>query len=290
MSEKIKLQHYVPRFYLQSFSIKGRKNYLYCFDKSKSNKLLVNNKNISSETYFYDTSEDDDQHIEKAFSCLESLFNFVYDKLIATEDLSCLTSLEKLKMAYFVVTQELRTKEHRAVLEDMVKQATVALSKRSAPKELIDKIKLSKEGIKSLHMDQLKYVPDYVDIVSKMKWILLINRTSMPFWCSDHPVNRFNNIDTKPYANLGLLSRGIEIHFPLSPTLSLCVCDPDMFSIMPSRYEIMDVEALSFHNWLQVYYSTRYVFSDKDDFSLAEEIIKDNPSLRNIDRKRLSVD
>lgn len=95
--------------------------------------------------------------------------------------------------------------------------------------------------------------------------------------------------DARPLGNLGLLWRGIEIHFPLSPKISLSMCDPSIYHLLPSKYEIQDIQNTVFLNWLQVYYSTRYIFSDTDDFSLAEDIVGDNPSLGDIDRKRMFV-
>jgi len=111
MSNRIRAQHYIPRFYLRNFSIKGKEDYLYCFDKSKSKKFMVNVKNIGCESYFYDTCEDGEQQIEKAFCTIESLFNVPFANLVSMEDLSGLTPEEKTLMAWFVVTQELRTKE-----------------------------------------------------------------------------------------------------------------------------------------------------------------------------------
>ncbi len=123
-----------------------------------------------------------------------------------------------------------------------------------------------------------------------MKLSLFKNRTERPFWTSDHPVNRYNQIDARPHGNLGLQSKGITMYFPLTPKLSLCLCDPNVYGWLPSKYEIVDAENVMHQNSLQVYYSTRYVFSDSKDFSFAEKITRENPLLKNIDRKRLSVE
>ncbi len=294
MSRKIKLQHYVPRFYLHSFSIHGKEDFLYCFDKSKSSSFVVNIRNIASETYFYDTANEVTQRIEKMFSEAESLFKPVHEKIVLSEDLGSLTSEEKLSLACFVVTQELRTKERRETQKDMIRQLKERLAKEELSKELQERLRLeeleTEEGIKAFHLSTLKNAPLYTDIVLQMKWRLFINRTPMPFWSSDHPVNRFNPVDAKPYGNLGLLCRGIEIHFPLSPKLTLSMCDPSMYDLLPSKYEIDDIQNTVFLNWLQVCFSTSYVFSDTDDFSLAKEIVRANPSLRELNRKRVSVD
>jgi hypothetical protein len=259
---------------------------------------MVNSKNIGCESYFYDLSQDDDQQMEKTLGWAESLFCSAYNKLIATEDLGCLTSSEKISMACFVATQELRTKEHRAMLKNMVKaieEKTFQIAE-GFPKEKVREAveeKLgdpnSEEDIKYWQLSSLTNVRRYADIVCKMKWVLLINRTAMPFWSSDHPVNRHNDIDMRPYGNLGLSCKGIQIHFPLCPTASLSLLDPSMYASFPSYYEVKDIRNIEFANSLQVYGCTRYVFSNQNDFSLAEKMIKDSPSLADIDRKRVSA-
>lgn len=289
MSHKIKVQHYIPRFYLQSFSIKVKEDYLYCFDKSKSKKFVVNSRNIGCESYFYDTSEDVAQLNEKALSHFESLFKSVHKKLVTSKDLSVLTSKERLLMAYFVTTQEVRTKERRAMFEDMIRQVTKKLSERKLPKESVEQIKLDEERIKLLHISTLEDVPDFAEIICKMKWMLHINRTSKPFWCSDHPVSRYNPINQWPGGEMGLLCEGIKIYFPLSPRISLCMGHPTTYASLPSRDESTDVQEIEFQNALQVFYSTSYIFSNKDDFSLAEKMIRDNPPLADTERKRFIV-
>lgn len=289
MSNRIKIQHYVPRFYLQNFTIDENKDYLYCFDKTNFRKFRVNCRNIASESYFYDITKDADQQTEKGFSELESLFHSVYGKLIVEEDLGCLTSFEKLVMAYFVATQEIRTREHRITLKHMIKGVTDKLSKEEISPELEEKLRLkelkTEEGLKALHMGILEDVPKYAEIMYKMKWVLFINRTDIPCWCSDHPVNRSNSLGDE----LGLLSNGIEIDFPLTPSISLCLGDPALFWLLPNKYEILDEQNIIYLNSLQVSESTRYVFSNKDDFYLAEKIIRKDPSLGDIDRRRIII-
>ena len=290
MGNKIKLQHYVPRFYLDNFAIKDKGHFLYCLNKSTSRSFIVNSKNIASETYFYDTPQDVKQQTEKALSHFEASFEDVIKKLIVCQDISALEAKERLYLAYFVATQEVRTREHRAVLEDMHKQTIDALSKRGVPSVSIKKLELTEEEIKLWHISSFEDVPDYAEIISNMKWILFLNRTSMPFWCSDHPVNRFNYIAQKPYGNLGLLCKGIEVHCPLSPIISIVMCDLNTYHLLPGKSDLHDIRNIEFLNWLQVYYSTRYIFANNSDFSLAKKIIDNDPSLGKIDRKRLLVD
>jgi len=62
-----------------------------------------------------------------------------------------------------------------------------------------------------------------------------------------------------------------------------------MYSLLPEKWEITDNQNVIFQNHLQVKWCTRHVFSCNDDFSLAEKMINENPELKNINRKRFSL-
>jgi hypothetical protein len=52
---KVKLQHYVPQFYLKNFASKNKKTYsINCFDKINEKQFTSNVTNIACESYFYD--------------------------------------------------------------------------------------------------------------------------------------------------------------------------------------------------------------------------------------------
>lgn len=144
------------------------------------------------------------------------------------------------------------------------------------------------EYIKALHISTLDDVPEYAAIVAtQMRWLLLLNQTDMPYWTSDHPVNRYNDISTGP-GKLGLLSRGIEIHVPLSPRVSISFCDPEVSRGFPNRCQA-DARIVEFLNHLQVKGSMRWVFSNKSGFSLARRMIAEDPLLADVHRKRFVV-
>lgn len=254
---------------------------------------MVSIKNIACESYFYDKPNEAEQRIEKALSEMESSFKPIQCKILGSEDLGSLTSSERESLAYFVMAQELRTREKRETIRDMMKRA----KKRLYKEKLTDAFKVrygidkwdKEEEIKALHLSTFNNIPLYANILLQMKWVIFINRTPIPFWSSDHPINRYNPVDARPRGNLGLLCKGIEIHFPLSPKIILSFSDPLMHSLLLHRYELKDIQCVIFENSLQVSYSTRYIFSNTDDFSLAKEILQEHPSLRNIDRKRIEV-
>ncbi len=97
MANKIKIQHYVPRFYLRAFGIKSGDDFsVNCFDKSSGKTFLTNIRNIGSEKYFYDKNNDESQRLEKTLSVSESKFNIAYQKIIEKCDLNILSKEERV--------------------------------------------------------------------------------------------------------------------------------------------------------------------------------------------------
>ncbi|RLI09777.1 hypothetical protein DRO42_03380 [Candidatus Bathyarchaeota archaeon] len=92
-----------------------------------------------------------------------------------------------------------------------------------------------------------------------------------------------------PYGNMGLMSPGIQIHFPLTPNMAICLCDPVQYSHEPLIQTLEDEDNVTFENSLQVMWSTRHVFSRDDDFRLAEQMIEEHPELKNWERDRIQI-
>lgn len=294
MANRVKLQHYVPQFYLKEFSNRrGKKYRINCYDKPSSERFLVNIKGIACEKYFYDLDGETEQAVEKAFSRIEREFNRAYRRLIIKQNLEDLSGYEIVNLAYFIVTQLIRTREHREHIRDIVIKIKEELDKRGA--KLVPKLEhqlnesLKDEPIKSLQMQMLMDLPLYLNIILTLKWMLYINETDMPFWTSDHPVTRYNPIDLWPYGTLGLKSPGIQIHFPLAPKLAVCLCDPVQYFHEPIIHTMVDEDNVVFENSLQVLWATRHLFSNNDDFSLADQMIEEYPKLKDLKRDRITI-
>src|SRR5438445_6655488 len=195
MTNSIRIQHYVPRFYLQNFSNKQRDAFLVnCFDKTSQKIFRVNIENVAAERYFYDTDKYTNQLVEKSLGRHESEFNAAYQKMMKVKNYRALKKKERTSLLFFMSSQEIRTREMRESLKDMVQQIHKRLLRERLSDHLREQIEEAgtDAAIKDLHVKVLvEDVPKIVAIMAQMKWVLMQNRTNMPFWTSDHPVNRF---------------------------------------------------------------------------------------------------
>lgn len=291
--DKVKIQHYVPRFYLKNFAFQRDKEYrFYCFDKSDLRHFPVNIRNIGCEKFFYE-GKAEKQILEKALSNLEKDFNKVYKKLAESRSLFSLNWKEKEKIASFVAVQDLRTREFREILRSLGKEMKRVLGAKPLSKDFEEQLKTidTEETARSIHVnivtDTLSGKTGMTKIILSMKWMLFENYTKIPLWTSDQPINRFNPINN-PLGNLGLKSRGIQIFFPLNPTLGILFCDPVKYFSKPAKVTCIK-ENIIFSNTLQVRSSTRHVFSNNNDFYLAKKWLDENPEFTEPNRRRIQA-
>lgn len=291
----VKLQHYVPQFYLKKFGHKlNDKNYwVYCFDKTNSEVKRINTKRIGAENYFYDVSNTSVPQYEELFKHFETRFSVLFKKIIKYQQIDSLSHNERIIISVFVALQEVRTREFRERLRSQVSGLYDALMSRGL--EMNPNLKaeiedsMTDESIKNWHLRMISDTPEFATYIYSMKWILLYNKLDIPFWASDNPVVRFNPIDHGLYGNLGYLSTGIRLHYPFTPQLTIVFCDPFQYVHQPTYNEVKLTDNVDFENSLQVIQSTRHLFSISPDFSLADKILSENPTLREIDRKRHNI-
>jgi len=294
VSEKIKIEHYVPRFYLRNFATqKGATYFAYCFDKTNQKVFPTNIDTIAAEKYFYDEENDTNQTVERKLGKMETTFSRAYVDLLKQEDITNLSGSERKSLAYFIILQELRTREFREMIGDMITQLGERLSRERLSENFKNEVeRVSKKGYpKEFQLDFIaENLPGLGDILNNMKWVLLVNGTANPYWTSDHPVNRNNPIDLAPYGNLGLRSPGIEIYFPLSTRLALMICDPSgPGHLFPNKFNVTNEQNVIFQNHLQVKTSTRHILSPNKDFSLAQRMLKEHPEIGITHRQRMRV-
>jgi hypothetical protein len=288
-------QHYVPQLILRRFA--DERDRIHAYDKWNRKRFLCSTRNVASEHGFYDIEADGQLiSMDPLMGKLESIIAPVLNSIIEAESVSHLTPIDKRLIADFVAVQMKRTlgaRERLQQLKDGVRKEMEARGVSVDP-EFGDEDDLKRASVTNI-LDAPKAMAKHI-----------LDKTWMPdksppgntFLVSDNPIVKFNMRPSGPYwSNTGLACEGVEVHMPLSPSLSMCfmchsnmrmMCEAEVLSGVP---EPMLVAALSgrpfeleagnvtHQNSLQVQSATRFVFASNDDFSLVDRMLEANPQL-----------
>lgn len=190
----------------------------------------------------------------------------------------------RITLANFFALQESRTLAFRDEYDDMIRGANQRLQK--------DGLTFQIQTENETKEFQARFLFDTSTAFSiallEMKWILVSNLTSRPFWTSDNPIVRYNPHKSELVGNLGLKSSGIQLHIPISPWLAIIICDSFEYAHEDSE-KTADHPNIDFNNSGQVLYSRQYIFSIDDNFDLAQKMISEDSDLSNPNRQRIIV-
>jgi hypothetical protein len=223
-----KRQHFVPRFYLKNFS---QSSSLFCYDKTNDNVMKTSN-DIALEKNFYELEGLERGFVENFLSEHENNFSKAYNELIKQKDISKLSQESINDFFLFMASQMLRTLGYRLDLENVLSRvydkvfspvANNFLKKEES--RLAGHVRVSaepEEGKLMQLQNMMENLPLFAHILTSKKWWINENFYDIPLWTSDNPVVLRNELNQGRYrGNLGLLSPGIEIHFPLTKNLRL---------------------------------------------------------------------
>ena len=257
--------HFVPQCYLQNFG-----GEIYCYDKQEKRVYKSNPRNIAVKENFYGRqNEDKTNPVESAMCSLEGNASAVIKKILGTLSYSRLPGEEKFGFCLFVALQFLRTWEAR------MRIAQIGQTIIDAHAEQLEadgfQMRLTEEGEMHAQLCAMSDADIFASIMSKMGVVVGSNATDIPLWTSDNPVSLFNRFD-QPFGNMGLLSQGIQVHVPLSPSTEVVFFDPVTYpkERIPEIFP-MDKEHVIHRNHLQTRQSRRFMFSNTAEFFMANE-------------------
>lgn len=277
---------------------------IFSFSTSKKSKV-----GVAAERANYDF-EFQGVHLtlEPALSSLETKAAEVTAQVIAAQALPPAWHEEKAILASFMAVQLVRTKAAIATFDDLSSRMEGFFRAEGAPEEFFqpDPLVGSKENARKAHYAAIitNASRDWAPLLLQKVWHLIKTTDDTPFFMGDHPVVRFNDPNAQGSGKLGLASAGVQLYFPLSPTLALSLMCPTYLEMMIDGIERIDrmlvgrlgnpgslkaqrkeisgiVKALltgamtkvqpenvEYFNSLQVLEAERYVFSVKNDFSM----------------------
>lgn len=314
MAKEKKNQHYVPEFYLKNWTIEG-KNQIYVYDKKTKKSFLTNVNNVASERYFYDidwlgilTDEDlktcgihkedvenlaKEQFLENFFANdiegdfknrITSIIDRV-SKMNRWEIRNCffLNIPDKVYLSYHLSLQLLRVKAMRSRMEEESDCIEQILRDIGASNQVVEKYTIRNNQISYLQSKMIadkNVIKDFILSFCDLTWVLLVNRTNLPFFTSDNPIGTQAHIQHPFLSMRGLKSPGVEVFFPLSPQILLLMLDGKYHKLLNYERTIREidlVDVIEYYNSLQFYESERYFFSNTNDFSIADKILVKNP-------------
>jgi len=147
----------------------------------------------------------------------------------------------------------------------------------------------------------------FAPMIGTKSWWLGRTTQSHPFMIGDHPIGLQNSMFKMMYPNsprgsLGLMSPGVEVYLPITPTLILIMVDnaltdnlvnaaqsttrqeaPEVHDLraaikkgQPIEMSAANVENL---NSLQIAAAETFVFASTGDFALAKLMVAENPEI-----------
>lgn len=319
-----KKQHTVPRFLLDHFGFgkKNKKRKLFTFDKLNETIYTQSVYDATTRRCFYDLkNHPKNASLEPILGSIESDAAPVIKKIIKESSLASLTDEEREKIAVFVLAQQGRTLSTLKTMEHFTETIVAWLEESGANLQEVegmqgfDDTDAQKNSFITMVLKHIEFAPH---ILNK-GWILYETVESDPYYISDNPVTWHNDIDMSPRGSLGLEVKGIQVHLPLSSTLTLAfVCTSIFEELTQAKQKLSAMKTLGllgadtmkmqiglrrgfklleayengtslrsqpenvmFLNSLQVRYAEQYVFSKKDDFSLASEMVSSHEDIRN---------
>lgn len=310
-NKKVEKQHFVPQFLLKNFSINNRQ--LWVYDKLKNATYISSIRDIASNNNFYELeSEEVDLNTEEILSNIESDCAPIITKIINSNSIKDISENEHSKLCLFAALQFTRTSRPRETVDQFIDIMIEYIKKDGAGID-INEILESKRDTKDISI--LSMYETSFEIMNDLllkKFSLFTAPSNCKFIISDNPITLFNHKPRNGRGNLGTRVKYVEIYFPISPkhclvfTCSTLLAEIKEDLIKSKLYkqigisipfEQNDIEYLVdsyeyrtpillkednmlFHNSLQICNSTRFIYSNENDFNLAKEMISENQLLK----------
>lgn len=228
-----KKQHYVPKFYLKSFSKHDKKKTINLINIESGRTIEnVSIANQCYEDYFYGN----DLKIEKALGLIETRVAMLFSEIIDQKKLPEYLSSTHFEICIYIILQHTRTLMAKIEMEDSLRKILNHIVethiKYKYPEEDIKNIKNSfsinfnntpKLIIKSTFPIHL--------LLSNLKTHLVVNATHKEFITSDNPVFTYNSylVKNKSIDSSGLSYSGLQIFIPLAGSVLLCLYDDKIY-------------------------------------------------------------
>ncbi|MCR9567124.1 DUF4238 domain-containing protein [Vibrio diabolicus] len=328
LTTDVKKQHTVPRFLLDQFGFgkKGKKRQLFTFDKLKERVFPQSVFDATTRNTFYNIENHPERaSLEPILGMYETDAAPIIKKIISEKSLSWMSDDDRYIVSAFIAVQRARSYGELQRINHVIDAFSEKLTDFGAQPSQVE-IELGgnnsparKNLFLKLVLGQDKAITHFMN----KSWLLYETDMLDPFYVSDNPVTLHNDIDMGLYGNLGIALKGIQIHLPISSTLTLALTcpsikqsaldgknfiknyvasNPELLSKIENPAGIIDLatayetgkpvkvprDNVRFLNSLQVSFSEQYVFCEKKHFDLVQEMIRNNEAYKSGPRLKIN--
>lgn len=261
-------QHYVPCCYLENFGRngnKGRKTEIYSLNLQSQKICIGSVEAYAYENRFYDIESDlfPQQLLESFFVDVEGEYASLLRQFIALAESEVLPIKTKEELAAQFSFQYIRTREYRnnyrEILRELCNHFPQIASRFSTSKEI-------KDYIQQVHNSEIlgfQSANYYANLFFFRKWMILVNKSTIPFVTSDNPVCMiYHSSEYYP----AITSPKTKTFIPITPTLAILMVDSSL-----GDWSDRDVLALAGEEFVRAFNrhvlenATRFVFANNEN-------------------------
>lgn len=269
-----KLHHFVPQFHLRRFANADGK--ICVWDRDRDRTFWTGANSIAAETHFYRLHQyealgHDGATMEKQLSALEAEASAITDQWLGwLRDAGPRTKLQipdenRAIVAQYMALQYLRTSDTRQLL--------------GAFAESVNGATATTDELRRLHTELLwdeEIVASLTDRFHQTVWLFARNESEGRFITSDNPI-AFRTNDNRQWRRAALQGDTYAV-YPLAPDIVM-YCYPRVAPWGNKLDQLADClspvsmteEMVRSENSGQVFMATRFVFSNRDDFTWERE-------------------
>lgn len=219
--------HFVPQFYLRSFSVDQKRLNLFNFSRRKTI-TGASIKHQCSRRNFYKFAP----KLENTFADLEGEVAQMIRCIKATGDIPDEQSDDWAALLGFIVFQKLRTTNTGKSFDGITHYFGDFLSENTATSNQSDPTYLNIKNARSVEVP-LRIAGEILPIASDLKGHLFVNKTNREFITSDDPVVLYNQYceDITYLGVTGWNCRGLQVFWPISPRELVVLYDHSIYKV-----------------------------------------------------------
>ncbi len=257
-----KKHHYVPRFYLKHFTTDGRSLSLYNVERD----LVIKSANLKNQCY-RDYMYGKDGKQEGNLSIIEGALAVLLKQILTSRLLPAPWSPDHESLCILTLLQSARTAYASDAMDEFSDKMWKQVLEKDPrfPPEMLEKVRI-------VHTDPANFAVSTMlglyHLIMDMDYRLLLAHEDSEFITSDNPVVRYNQLlEFEPMGSkTGLACKGLQIFYPLSPSVLLTFFDRSVYaysprqsiiSRVPTRQDMNQLNALQVVSALEnVYFSS----------------------------------